>query len=74
MSSSWYVDCIPVLSPTNACLQVLQENSLATMLAANRSAGVAPEVNLREHVTHLPLSSANRAAHSGFGCGPTKRT
>ena len=31
-----------------------------------RSAGVAPEVNLREHVTHIPLPSANQAAHSGF--------
>ena len=36
------------------------------MLASNRSAGVAPEANLREHVTCIPLSSMNKAAHSGF--------
>ena len=34
--------------------------------AAKRSAGVAPKVNLGEHVTHMPLPSANKAAHSGF--------
>ena len=31
------------------------------MLAIKRSAGVAPEVNLREHVTHMPPPSANKA-------------
>ena len=38
------------------------------MLAANRLAGVAPEVNLREHVDLIcmPLQSVNKAAHSGF--------
>ena len=36
------------------------------MLAANRSACVTPEVNLREHVTHTPPPSVNKAAHSGF--------
>ena len=36
------------------------------MLAAKRSAGVAPEVNLGVCVTHMPPSSANKAAHSGF--------
>ena len=36
------------------------------MLATKRSAGVAPEVNLREHVKHTPLPSLNKAAHSGF--------
>ena len=36
------------------------------MLAANRPAGVAPEVNLREHISHMLLPSANKAAHSGF--------
>ena len=35
-------------------------------LAAKRSAGVVPEVSLREHVTHTPLPSTNKAAHSGF--------
>ena len=31
-----------------------------------RSAGVEPEVNLKEHVTCTPPPSANKAAHSGF--------
>ena len=39
---------------------------LAAMLAAKRSAGVTPEVNLRECVTHAPLLSMNKATHSGF--------
>ena len=38
----------------------------APMLAAKRSAGVTPEVNLGEPVTYTPLSSVNKAAHSGF--------
>ena len=36
------------------------------MLATKRSAGVTPEVKLREHVTHMPPYSSNKAAHSGF--------
>ena len=36
------------------------------MLAAKRSAGVTPEVNLRECVTHTPPPNMNKAAHSGF--------
>ena len=36
------------------------------MLAAKRSAGVAPEVNLHGHVTCVPMPSVNKAAHSGF--------
>ena len=44
----------------------MEENDLATMLATKRSAGVAPEVNLREYVTHTPLPSTNKVAHSGF--------
>ena len=36
------------------------------MLAAKRSAGVAPEVNLRECVTYKPLPSVNKDAHSDF--------
>ena len=38
----------------------------AAMLAAKRSAGVAPDVNLREHISCAPLPTANKAAHSGF--------
>ena len=36
------------------------------MLVAKRSAGVAPEVNLRECVTYKPLPSVNKDAHSDF--------
>ena len=45
-----------------ACRYVKENSS-----AANMSAGVAPEVNLREQVTHTPLPSAHKAAHHGFG-------
>ena len=46
----------------------VEEIDSAAMLAAKRLAGVVPELNLREHVTHMILSSANsvKAAHSGF--------
>ena len=44
----------------------VEENDLAAMLATKRSAGVAAAVNLREHVTHTPLPSANETSHSGF--------
>ena len=36
------------------------------MLAVKRSAGVTPEVNLSEHVTHVPPPRVNKDAHSGF--------
>ena len=36
------------------------------MLAAKRSAGVTPEVNVRQHVTRTPPTSVSKAAHSGF--------
>ena len=41
------------------------------MLAAKRLAGVKPEVNLRECITHPPPSSVIKVAHSGF---ETQRT
>ena len=44
----------------------VEEIGLAAMLATKRSAGVTPEVNLRGHVTCMPLPSANKVAHSGF--------
>ena len=44
----------------------VEEIDSAAMLAAKRLAGVAPQLNLRDHVTHMLLSSANKAAHSGF--------
>ena len=42
------------------------ENGSAAMLDAKRSAGVTPEVNLREHVICTSLPSTNKAAPSGF--------
>ena len=54
----------------------VEENGLATMLAAKRSAGVAPEVNLGECVTDMPPPSANKMStevqNRGIS-GPTKR-
>ena len=44
----------------------VEENGSAAMLATGNLAGVAPEVNLRKHVTHTPLLRANKAAHSSF--------
>ena len=45
---------------------VCGRDGLAAMLATKRSAGVTPEVNLMECVTHMPLPSSNKAAHSVF--------
>ena len=44
----------------------VEEISSAAMLATMKSAGVTPTVNLREYVTHTPILSGNKAAHSGF--------
>ena len=44
----------------------VEEIGSAAMLAAERSAGVAPEANLRVRVTSMPLSSVNKAAHIGI--------
>ena len=44
----------------------VDENGLAAMLAAKRSAGVTPEVNLREPISCMPQPRVNKAAHSGF--------
>ena len=40
----------------------VDENGSAAMLATKRSAGVTPEVNLREHILHIPPPSENKAA------------
>ena len=44
----------------------VEEIGLAAIWAANRSAGVTPGVNLREHVTCTPLPNVNKDSHSGF--------
>ena len=61
----------------------VEEIDSTAMLATKMLAGVTPEVNLRECVTHMPLSNINKAAHPeemspkvqnrGIS-GPTKRT
>ena len=51
----------------------MDENSSAAMLATNRSAGVAPEVNLRECTSHTPLPSTNKSAQSGFETQKSKQ-
>ena len=61
----WYSRSQFRAPPMPACMY-MEENSLAAKLAAKRSAGVKPEVNLREHVTCMPQPNANKAAHSGF--------
>ena len=43
----------------------VEENGFTAMLVTKSSAGVAPEVNIRECVTHMPLLSLNKASHSG---------
>ena len=47
------------------CIYLLRNTYLWTKNNSG-SAGVAPEVNLRENVTRMPLPSVNKAAHSGF--------
>ena len=42
----------------------MEESGSAAMLAGKRSIGVAPEVNFRECVTHIPPIGTNKAAHS----------
>ena len=47
-------------------MPVRGKDGSAAMLAAKRSVGVAPEVNLRQNVTRMPPPNSNKAAHSGF--------
>ena len=49
----WYSRSQFRAPPMPAC-RYMEENSLAAKLEAKRSAGVTPEVNLREHVTCMP--------------------
>ena len=44
----------------------MEENGLTAMLATKRSAGIITEVNLRYHVTHMPLPRAYKTSLSGF--------
>ena len=40
----------------------VEENGSAAMLASKSLAGVTPQVNIKEHVTHSHLPSVNEAA------------
>ena len=40
----------------------VEENGSTAMLAIKSLAGAVPEVNFREHVTCMPVPSANKAA------------
>ena len=42
------------------------EKRPVAMPAKKGLAGVAPEMNLREHTSCIPLPSVNKAAHFGF--------
>ena len=42
------------------------DKTLSSSYLIERSACVPPDVNLGEHVTHMPLSSTNKAADSNF--------
>ena len=42
--------------------RVAGKDGLAAILAAKRSAGIAPEVNLKECVIRMPLPSVNKSA------------
>ena len=50
----WQYDRSQFQAPPMLASRYMEVNDLAAMLAANRSAGVAPEENLREHVTCTP--------------------
>ena len=43
-----------------------EKNGLAIMLAANKLQDLTPEVDIEEHVIHIPLTSVYQTAHSGF--------
>ena len=53
-------------SLVNRIFKLILRDRLGIILASKRSAGVAPEVNLTESVTHTPPPSTNKAAHYGF--------
>ena len=59
----WQHDRSWFQAPPMPAHRYVEENGLATI---NRSAGVVPEVNLRECVTCMPWPSTNKVAHSGF--------
>ena len=66
--------------PSYLCWSMHVGKQPAAMLTTKRLAGIAPEMNLRKHISYMPLSSANKAAQKspeiqnrGIS-GPTKMT
>ena len=53
-------------APPMPVCRYIEEKGLATMLATKSSAGILPEMNLREPVTCVPLLSTNKATYSGM--------
>ena len=83
----WWHDESQFQAPPMPAHRYVEYNGSAAILATKRSAGVTPEVNLGECVTHRSPPSVNKAAHSIFKTqdmspevqnrgisGPTKRT
>ena len=51
---------VQIWHPTSAETRMWGKR-LAAMLAIYTGRGVTPEVNLREHISHMPLQSSNKA-------------
>ena len=62
----WQHDRSQFLAPPMSALWYVEENSSAAMLTTKRSAGVTPEVTLRQQVTCTPLPSRTKAVHCDF--------
>ena len=65
-TSDRYARGLPSNLASNLCWSAHMWKPFPAMLAMTRSAGVALEMNLREHISCMPLPSANKAAHSGL--------
>ena len=70
--TEWRHDRPSFQAPLMPACRYMEENSMAAMLAVKRSAGVIPEVNLRECVTCTALQSANKTNHFGLCCQKSK--
>ena len=62
----WQHDRYCFQSPPMPACRYIEENSLVAILASKRLAGVTPDVNLIEHVKHMPLLTVNKVADYGF--------
>ena len=62
----WWHDRSWFWAPVMPASRYVLQNGSAAMLATKRLAGIALEVNLREHVTHTPAPNMNKVFCSGF--------